>query len=200
MERLIDDGKDIHNFPRPEPGVDAVEDGRNQHIRVARLDDERLLVVGTDDNLLKLLVWINPAGYNMTDVPVWVSPEPLPISAEKVVCGPLSRLWNTRLLIMKPPIACTLPPKQRRQRKRELQQPLRERMLTADALDDGYLFTFPSWPAIWIDLAHLVALERQCCKFLDFQMELRSEQRTIHLRITGPPEAKDIIGSIFLAS
>jgi hypothetical protein len=200
MERLIEDGEDIHNFSRPGPGVDAVEDGRNQHIRVARLDGERLHVVGTDENLLKLLVWINPAGYNMSDVPVWASSDPVPhTAANRAEFGPLDMLWKKRSRVMRPAVTCTLSSKHRRQRRRELQLPLRERMLTADTLPDGYLFTFPSWPAIWIDLAHLVALERQCCRFLDFQMELRSEERAIHLRITGPPEAKEIIGSLFLA-
>jgi len=74
---------------------------------------------------------------------------------------------------------------------------MQSRVVRTEFLPDGYSFVFPAWPAIWMELAHLVALERQCCKFLNFRLETRAEEHTIRLDVTGPTEAKSVMASLF---
>jgi hypothetical protein len=95
------------------------------------------------------------------------------------------------------PAMCTLSSKDRQKRQSQLQAPLRQRLLKAEPRPNGYSYVFPAWPAIWTELAHLVGLEKQCCRFLSFRLEMLADQRTIELHVSGPPEAQEIVAGLF---
>jgi hypothetical protein len=92
---------------------------------------------------------------------------------------------------------CTLTPEQRLERWHQLQDPIRSRVISTEFREDGFAYVFPAWPALWMELAHLVALERQCCSFLNFRLETRANDHTIRLEVTGPTEAKSLMASLF---
>jgi hypothetical protein len=98
---------------------------------------------------------------------------------------------------METEICCTLTPEQRRERWHELQKPILARVMSTEFLPDGFAYVFPAWPALWMELAHLVSLERQCCKFLNFRLEARADDHRIRLEVTGPREAKSLMASLF---
>ncbi|MEX2529283.1 MAG: hypothetical protein WD960_00790, partial [Gemmatimonadota bacterium] len=53
------------------------------------------------------------------------------------------------------------------------------------AVADGYEFTFG--PSEFDELARFVSLERKCCPFLTFELEVPAGEARIRLRIHGPP-------------
>jgi hypothetical protein len=48
-----------------------------------------------------------------------------------------------------------------------------------------------------LDLAQLIELERQCCRFLTFRMVVVAAGDSIRLEITGPPVATNMIADLF---
>jgi hypothetical protein len=65
------------------------------------------------------------------------------------------------------------------------------------ALSDGFIYTFPVAPDTLTRLAHLVDLERQCCRFLTFKIVAESGGGPIRLEITGPPGTREMIAEFF---
>lgn len=64
-------------------------------------------------------------------------------------------------------------------------------------LDNGYQFQFrPSDVAI-ADLADWVAAEAKCCPFLDYRIDLGSENSSLSLSLTGSEGVKPFIRSEF---
>jgi hypothetical protein len=94
-------------------------------------------------------------------------------------------------------IACTLTAEQRAERRHKFQSPIFARLLSVDSVPEGYVYTFPASVRLWADLMCLVSLERECCRFLSFRLVAREDERTIHLIITGPPEARLVIADLF---
>jgi hypothetical protein len=52
----------------------AWQEDRFQGIRIERLEDGRLRIVESDNNLLKLIRWTHPLGLSIPKVPVWIPP------------------------------------------------------------------------------------------------------------------------------
>ena len=94
------------------------------------------------------------------------------------------------------PIACTLNEMELRERQRTILASVRESVLDITPTADGYAYRFKSESEILMRLSTLVDLERRCCPFLTFRIVVEPQQ-PIRLEITGPPEAKAVIGSLF---
>jgi hypothetical protein len=62
-----------------------------------------------------------------------------------------------------------------------------------DELDAGFALRFTMEPAVLTAIAEWVLLERRCCPFLDFTLELRAERAFALLTITGPEGTKDVL-------
>jgi hypothetical protein len=95
-----------------------------------------------------------------------------------------------------PPIACrsgALAEHQRR-RQRELLDSVRQRVLGTRELPDGFALSFPPEPALFLELAEWVGLERRCCPFLAFALEW-STRDEILVRLTGEPGVKDVVAA-----
>ena len=62
-------------------------------------------------------------------------------------------------------------------------------------LDDGYAFRVSSESASIVKLAEWVSLERLCCAFLKFALEVEPEGGPVWLRLTGGPGVKELLRS-----
>jgi hypothetical protein len=94
------------------------------------------------------------------------------------------------------PLACTLSADQLPQRRQVIQQLFR-RLRETRELDQGFEFIFPGEEPLISDLMEFVRFERNCCRFLSFELRFEPQKGPVHLRILGSPEAKPIIHEIF---
>jgi hypothetical protein len=92
------------------------------------------------------------------------------------------------------PIACDLSRlnESQRRREQELLRKLRGQWVREAETDDGVWFSMPADPAELAELGELLGLERLCCPFLKFQLEVTQEERC-RLYIAGPPGARDFV-------
>lgn len=60
-------------------------------------------------------------------------------------------------------------------------------------LPDGFAFRFPSGPPIIVNLAEWITLERQCCAFLGFVLEIEPDQGPVWLSLTGGTGVKEFL-------
>jgi hypothetical protein len=93
-----------------------------------------------------------------------------------------------------PPIACDLSRLKADQRKREqeLLGKFRKQWARGAETDDGVWFSAAAHPEELADLGELLGLERLCCPFLAFRLEVTQEE-ICRLYISGPPGAKAVI-------
>lgn len=90
------------------------------------------------------------------------------------------------------PIACNLKAlnaEERRAHKERSEKLLRA--VKAEPLSNGYAIRFA--PALWLEAAAWVELERKCCPFLEFQLESTAENAGVVLRLTGRPGVKEFL-------
>ena len=60
-------------------------------------------------------------------------------------------------------------------------------------LPDGYVFQFPNEPGMFMQLAHFVEHERQCCPFYTFSLEAEPSGGSFSLRMTGGDGVKEFM-------
>jgi len=91
------------------------------------------------------------------------------------------------------PIACNLAVMDADQRKRHrhIAGHLRSALQEIRELPDGYAFRLPAKECL--AAAEFVALERLCCPFLHFVLELEPEEGPIWLRISGRGGVKEFL-------
>lgn len=93
------------------------------------------------------------------------------------------------------PIACdsgALTPEQR-ERKSSIQRRLRADVQEILELHNGYAFRHSSESSVVLAAAEFVTLERICCPFFDFEMEVEHGGGPLWLRITGEEQAKQVL-------
>ncbi len=98
---------------------------------------------------------------------------------------------------MIPPVACTLTEGELRERRQTILDLVRASALHAAPLALGVACYFRPAPEVLAQLARLVDLERQCCPFLTFRIVVAAGPQPFCLEVTGPPEAKAIVGDFF---
>ena len=96
-----------------------------------------------------------------------------------------------------PPVACDLMAMDAIQRERygELRRMLGEVFLEVRDLPDGYAFGHSSEPSVVLAVAEYVTLERLCCPFLDFRIELGRGGGPLWLPMTGGEGTKEVLGA-----
>jgi hypothetical protein len=62
-----------------------------------------------------------------------------------------------------------------------------------DELVDGYRFEFPSGPDTFLKISEWVLLERLCCPFISFSLEIDPEDRPIRVTLTGQTGTKQFL-------
>jgi hypothetical protein len=94
-----------------------------------------------------------------------------------------------------PALACdfTAMDDEQREQYRALQRRLGENFREARELKDGYAFRHSSEAGVLVALAEYISLERLCCPFFDFAIEVGRDGGEVWLRMTGPEGAKGIL-------
>ena len=96
---------------------------------------------------------------------------------------------------MTAPIACTLTGPELAERRNAILNALRKATVRTHRLPNGYAYDFHASAEMPAQLERLVALERQCCEFLNFNVV--ETLNTIRLEVTGSPEAVAVIEELF---
>lgn len=93
------------------------------------------------------------------------------------------------------PVACNLNvfDTEQHNRHRELIQLMNAAVLEVRELPDGYAFVFPSDSAKCQDVMAFATLERLCCPFFTFRLELMPQGGPLVFSLTGPAGTKDIL-------
>jgi hypothetical protein len=84
------------------------------------------------------------------------------------------------------PIACSLPPGELGARGDELLTGLVTHALERQELPTGYRFQFGPDEELLLRIAGAINAERQCCRFLTFQITTEADRGPIWLEVTGP--------------
>jgi hypothetical protein len=82
---------------------------------------------------------------------------------------------------------------EQRARRRALLDRLRPQAQALQETPDGYALRLPADPGVVSEAAEFAALERRCCPFFRFILEMEAEGGPAWLRITGPEGAKDFL-------
>jgi hypothetical protein len=97
-------------------------------------------------------------------------------------------------------IACLLTEAELRERRAAVRHALQTATVEQRMeLPDGYLFRFAPEPGLIERLATFVELERACCPFLTFAIEVSDNQGPVALRLTGPEGTKEFLSGTLAA-
>lgn len=83
------------------------------------------------------------------------------------------------------------------QREEELLAQFRKLLLPDSEAEDGFWFSLSADPAQLADLGEFLGLERLCCPFLTFRLEI-TQAEACRLLISGPPGVKEFLMSEFM--
>ncbi len=67
-------------------------------------------------------------------------------------------------------------------------------------LADGFALRFPADASLILLLAEFITLERICCPFLRFSLDVEPNGGPVWLRLTGSPEVKALLATELMAS
>jgi hypothetical protein len=95
-----------------------------------------------------------------------------------------------------PPIACSLDSAALARRRSGLLNDLVAQSASHEALPDGYRFTFSASPDTLALIANTIDAERQCCRFLTFQLTVPADLGAFVLDLTGPPGTRDFLRDV----
>src|SRR5689334_5668853 len=96
------------------------------------------------------------------------------------------------------PVACGLSETELREREASLLARFKTAVMAVDEIPDGYLFHIPADGRWIVTVAELIAAERECCRFLTFELTVAPNLGPVILRITGPAGTKAFLQAIFL--
>jgi len=97
------------------------------------------------------------------------------------------------------PIACDLGAFSAAQRERHsaLLGRLTGSVLDTQELRDGYAYRFAPEARTLAELGEWISLERACCPFLRFSLEVEPNRGPVWLRLTGSPAVKEFVAATF---
>ncbi len=107
----------------------------------------------------------------------------------------------TQILNNQPPIACNLEAMSdsERQRHHELRGAIEANMAAVEETLEGLTFRFASDSKMILQLAEFITLERLCCPFLHFSLEVEPNGGPLYLRLMGGQGDKSLSGLIPIA-
>jgi hypothetical protein len=82
-------------------------------------------------------------------------------------------------------------------RHKELRQQLREQTKEVRELPNGYALRLPAENGTILSVAEFITLERQCCPFFSFAIEVEGDQGALWLKLTGRDGVKEFLKSQF---
>ena len=83
----------------------------------------------------------------------------------------------------------------KRERYEAVMEEMRSNIQELKELPDGFAFRFPSDPAVIVNLAEWITLERQCCSFFNFVLEVEADDGPVWLSLTGTEGVKELLQS-----
>ena len=92
-----------------------------------------------------------------------------------------------------PPVACSLDPASLTARRAGLLADLLRQARTRDDLADGMRITFEPSSATLDLIARTIDAERQCCRFLRFDLTVEPDPGRFVLELTGPAGTGDFL-------
>jgi hypothetical protein len=100
------------------------------------------------------------------------------------------------------PLACDMTALDAAQRERQkvLMKKFRDALEETRGLEDGYAFRLPSDAATILCAAEFISIERLCCPFLNFELEVGAAGRPLWLRLRGQAGAKEFIEAEFAST
>jgi len=96
------------------------------------------------------------------------------------------------------PVMCTLSDAEMRERESRLLAKFKSGVISSEELAAGYAFGLPGDPQWFELLSELIIAERECCRFLKFELQADPEQGPLTLRITGPDGTKEFLKTTFI--
>ena len=94
------------------------------------------------------------------------------------------------------PVACTLTPTTIATRRAALLPGLWQRALERQDTPDGYRLRFDSSGETLHAIMATVDAERQCCRFLEFQLIVEPDGGPVWLALSGPPGTRDFLAAL----
>lgn len=93
------------------------------------------------------------------------------------------------------PLACNMAAFNTEQGKRHqiLFQQIFESVKEIQELPNGYAFCFPMEPSLCMAVAEFITLERLCCPFLNFVLEVEPGDGPLWLKLTGQDGVKQVL-------
>jgi hypothetical protein len=84
-----------------------------------------------------------------------------------------------------------------RDRRSELAARLRTRVREIVPISDGYTFHLDDKENLLIEIAEFIGLERRCCPFFSFQIDLNPNSDSIWIRLSGGEGVKEFLAAEF---
>lgn len=97
------------------------------------------------------------------------------------------------------PIVCTLSPAALRGRRDGLLSALVRVAVDHEELPEGHRLRFAATEDALATIARTVEAERQCCRFLRFQITIEPDGGPISLELSGPPGTREFISALLEA-
>jgi hypothetical protein len=94
------------------------------------------------------------------------------------------------------PIVCTLTPDALRQRREQLLPGLVRRAETCDLLSTGVRLRYAASADVLNDIVKMIEAERECCRFLRFELSVAPDLGPITLEVTGPAGTTEFLASL----
>ncbi len=94
------------------------------------------------------------------------------------------------------PVACSLSPEALTARREGLLRDLVTRAESREAHPSGWRLRFPSEPGILTTIARAVDAERQCCRFLRFEIAVEPDGGPISVELSGPTGTTDFLAAL----
>lgn len=94
-------------------------------------------------------------------------------------------------------IACSLTGKEMQKRRKNILDKIAASLIDSEELPDGFRYRFPADDALLQNLISVINLERKCCPFLNFKLNLEAGKDFASLDLTGKQGAKDAIKELF---
>jgi hypothetical protein len=95
------------------------------------------------------------------------------------------------------PVACSLTPKEMRDRQASLLPALLERAVAINPSGEGYVLRFSSDAATLHGIAEMIAAESRCCPFLRFDLCVPPAQGNLTLTVSGPKGTRAFLAALF---
>lgn len=94
------------------------------------------------------------------------------------------------------PVACTLGPAALKARREDLLGGLVRRAGERFDLPNGYRVRFDAAEDILPTIARVIDVERQCCRFLTFELTVEPDNGPIWLQFTGPEGTREFLAGL----